>query len=216
MPILNSRPIIPRTWHGGRNHGGIVLPPGGLTMLEVKDGNDNIFNPQVQLGVIHCFPPNSQFNQTSNYVEYWVLFDYPAFDAGIHNNKLTISYSGTGGESWANLLAQYQQNEGSADWKWYSVTYTYQAVTAFSGGTNSAQSVVLNYGTTEVGRMGHVHAGQNIVEHWVLYPTFTTPSSGNPFDMVSVVPDRNLNWVKAAAPLGSQYVLANVSPIHNV
>lgn len=215
MPILTTRPIVPRTWHGGRPYGGVILLPGNLSTLEVKGGNDNIFNPNVQLGVIHCFPPYSQFNQTSDYVEYWVLFDHVAFDAGIHNKRLTVSYSGAGTESWANLLAQHQQNEGGEDWRWFSVTYTYQAVTAFAGGTDPAQSVSLTYGTTEVGRMGHVHTGSSIIEHWVLYPTFTTPTSGAPFDMVSV-PDHDLNWVRAKAPLGSQYVQANVSPINNV
>lgn len=208
MPLVSPKPRAPATWPGGHPLGGVVTSPySTVDIAEIKDGNNNITVNNIQVGVVHCYQPNSTHNQTANWVEYWVLFQQAPFHNAVDDGVVGITWVNGGGSSWAVYKAQHQANmPPGAQWYYYQVSYQYQDKSACTVTGLPGKYTELRYGSTVVGRMAHRHVANGFAEHWFLDPAFDTPTTGAPFDMVVQAGPKSVGDLKNMALPNAQYV----------
>ncbi|RME25637.1 MAG: hypothetical protein D6798_08475 [Deltaproteobacteria bacterium] len=223
MPVNPPRVAVLATpW--SRPYGGPIALPGTLSQKEVKSGNNNIWVTigGQRLGWVHTYGPQTTYNTTDDWIEYWVLKDMAAFVQNIdqHSADYYIEWAGGGLTSW---LVQRQAHRNAMpvgeQWQFFKVTYQYQSVSSFNGGGSTGPSFKIFDAGVEVGRMGHRLVNGNRVEHWVLRPDYDILQTGDPINLVSVtgaVGAFDLNWVKAGAPSNSDYVTVTWSAIQNI
>lgn len=223
MPVNPPRPTLAATpW--SRPYGGPVALPDRLQPMETHGGNNNIWVTigGQRLGWVHTYPPQTAYNNTNDWIEYWVLKDMAAFVQSI-DQETTDCYvewaSGGVTSWWVQKQAHHKAMPNGEQWRYFKVTFQYQSLTSFNGGKSTGPSFKIFDAGVEVGRMGHRIVGGDRVEHWVLYPNYDILQTGDPIHLVAVTGiagSFDLDWVKAGAPSNSNYVTVTWSAIQDI
>ncbi len=223
MPVNAPRQTINATsW--SRAYGGPIALPGTLSQKETHGGNNNIWVVLggQRLGWVHTYGPQTTYNSTNDWIEYWVVKDMAAFTQDIdqHSADYYVEWASGGLSSWfVQKQAHHNAMPAGEQWQFFKVTYQYQSLSGFNGGGSTGPCFKIFDAGVEVGRMGHRLVSGTRVEHWVLYPGYDILQTGDPINLVSVtgpIGAFDLDWVKAGAPSGSDYVNVTWSAVGNI